>query len=318
MSEGLFSDLEEIPHEDIQDRVKSLENQLRSLDNEFNELKKERRSQIDLVKSLREAVGGIEEANSERRNLLKKFHEIKKVADKERSARDKVNEAIPPPASVLEEWMSETYTKLTTIDNDLTAVPTLNRELDTFQRFFELQSAVVVKRTAEESHARYIKLVEEMRTITSQLDNTRKIKNKVAEKTSEENSELDTDKVTRKEIRKMSRRISGIDKKLDVINTERKEGRKEINKLRSYLRITSSRGKPIKLSDVKQRASEGGSLNAQELGAILDSGGLANIDEKKTNESVRTSRRMKGKKKTRRLGVTRGAPRKGNSATKRE
>ena len=78
MSEGLFSDLEEIPHEDIQDRVKSLENQLRSLDNEFNELKKERRSQIDLVKSLREAVGGIEEANSERRNLLKKFHEIKK------------------------------------------------------------------------------------------------------------------------------------------------------------------------------------------------------------------------------------------------
>tara|TARA_Y100001970_G_scaffold166768_1_gene204017 strand:- start:29036 stop:29992 length:957 start_codon:yes stop_codon:yes gene_type:complete len=318
MNDGLFSDLEEIPHEEVLERLKTLEEHLRSLDLEFNDLRNERRSQIDLVKSLREAVSDIEDVNSERRGLLKKFHEIKKVADKERGVRDKVNIAIPPPTSVLEEWMAETHTKLTTIDNDLTAVPTLNRELDTFQRFFELQAAVVLKRTAEEAHGRYIKLVEEMRYITTQLDSARKIKDETTEKTKEENSELDTDKLTRKEIRKMSRRITGIDKKLDAISSERKDERKEINKLRSYLRITSSRGKPIKLSDVKQRASEGGSLNTHELGAILDSGGLSNIDGQRNEDSERSSKRMRGKKKSRRLGVTRGGPRKGNSATRRE
>ena len=82
MSDGLFDDLEELPHEEIEDKVKQLERDLRSLDDEFNSLRQDRRSQVDIVKSLRGAVGGIEEANSERRNLLREFHEIKKKADK--------------------------------------------------------------------------------------------------------------------------------------------------------------------------------------------------------------------------------------------
>ena len=130
MSDGLFDDLEALPHVEIDEKFKQLERDLRSLDDEFNSLKQERRSQVEIVKSLRSAVGGIEEADGERRNLLRDFHEIKKKADKERQLRDKVNISIPPPASVLEEWMADTYSKLTTIDNDLTAVPTINRELE--------------------------------------------------------------------------------------------------------------------------------------------------------------------------------------------
>ena len=36
MSDGLFDDLEELPHEEIEDKVKQLERDLRSLDDEFN------------------------------------------------------------------------------------------------------------------------------------------------------------------------------------------------------------------------------------------------------------------------------------------
>ena len=65
----------------------------------------------------------MEGANSERRGLLrKKFHEIRKVADSSRKKRDDVNRLIPPPMDVLKEWLSETHRRLTTIDNDLTAV----------------------------------------------------------------------------------------------------------------------------------------------------------------------------------------------------
>lgn len=53
MSDGLFDDLEELPHEEIEDKVKQLERDLRSLDDEFNSLRQDRRSQVDIVKSLR-------------------------------------------------------------------------------------------------------------------------------------------------------------------------------------------------------------------------------------------------------------------------
>ncbi len=319
MSEGLFNDLEEMPHEEIVERSAEFERLLRSLDEEFNSLRDERRNQVELVKSLRSAVGGMEEADSERRGLLKEFHVIKKKADSERTIRDKVNRSIPPPASVLDEWLAETYTKLTTIDNDLTAVPTLHRELDSFRRFFELQIAVVKKREAEEAHARYVKQVERMREVTTKLDATRKNKKENIDSVSE-NSEISSDKITKNEIRKMSRRISGIDKRLDSIKEERKDIRKNAGRFRSYLKITSSRGKPIRISDVKQRASEGGALNATELSALLDSGGLSGIAESSNEEKhERGSRRGKqAKKQKRRLGVTRGGPRRGNSASKRE
>ena len=252
---------------------------------------------------------------------MREFHEIKKKADKERQLRDKVNISIPPPASVLEEWMADTYSKLTTIDNDLTAVPTINRELESFRRFFELQAAVVRKREAEQAHTRYVTQIEKLRKVTTDLDSTKKTKQN-AEESVTDGTELDSNKITRKEIRRMSKEISGIDKRLDVIKSERRKLRKESGRIRSYLKITSQQGKKIRLTDVKNRASTGGALNTNELSALLESGGLTEITEnsnKSNDENNSLPKRARGRKKgMRKLGVTRGGPRKGNSATRRE
>ena len=252
---------------------------------------------------------------------MSEFHEIKKKADKHRVLRDRVNLSIPPPASVLEEWMADTYSKLTTIDNDLTAVPTINRELETFRRFFELQAAVVRKREAEEAHAQYVVQIEDLRKVTSKLDATRKAGKDAADSVTE-NNEVNPDNITRSEIRKMSKRISGIDKRLDTIKSQRKKLRREAGRVRSYQKITSGRGRKIRLTDVKERASTGGSLNANELSALLDSGSLTGItSEASKPESTKSNAPRKGrtgKKGMRRLGVTRGGPRKGNSASRRE
>ena len=117
MSDIDFSELETIPHEEIVERSSNQERKLRTLDDEFNTLKDDRREQIKIVKSLRAAIGGIEEANSERKGLLKEFHTIKKKADLCRKTRDEMNRLIPPPASVLEEWIAETYVKLSSNAN---------------------------------------------------------------------------------------------------------------------------------------------------------------------------------------------------------
>ncbi len=321
MSDGLFDDLEALPHDEIEERGKQLERELRSLDEESNSLRQERRNQVEIVKSLRGAFDGIQEVNSERRLLLNEFHEIKKKADKHRALRDKVNLSIPPPASVLEEWMADTHSKLTTIDNDLTSVPTINRELDSFRRFFELQAAVIRKREAEDAHARYVVQIEDLRKVTSKLDATRKAGKEASDSISE-NNEVNPDNITRSEIRKMSKRISGIDKRLDTIKSQRKKLRRESGRVRSYQKITSGKGRKIRLTDVKERASTGGSLNANELSALLDSGSLMGITSEAVKpESMKTNLPGKGrtgKKGKRRLGVTRGGPRKGNSASRRE
>ena len=321
MKEGLFDDLEDLPHGEIEDKVKQLDRDLRSLDEEFNSLRQDRRSQVEIVKSLRGAFDGMEEVNSERRTLLRDFHEIKKKADKHRELRDRVNVSIPPPAAVLEEWMADTYSKLTTIDNDLTSVPTINRELDSFRRFFELQAAVVRKREAEAAHALYAEQIDDLRKVTSKLDATRLAGKQVTNSVTEQD-QVNPDNITRKEIRKMSKGISSIDKRLDSIKSQRKDLRREAGRLRSYLKITSGSGRKIRLFDVKERASTGGSLNANELSALLDSGSLTGITQEtnKPEPSKSNSPRKgkTGKKGMRRLGVTRGGPRKGNSASRRE
>ena len=83
--------------------------------------------------------------------------------------------------------------------------------------------------------------------------------------------------------------------------------------------MTSSRGKPIKISEVKDRAQSGDSLNTEELGALLRTGGLSELtkDSKKVVKKKQI-KKSSGKKQHRRLGVARGGARLGSRAAKRE
>jgi len=308
----IFSDLEDRDRKDIEQNLNDLERQIRTIEEEHKSLKYERKNQVEIVKSLRAAVGEIESVNDERRGLLKKFHQARKLAEKSREMRDEVNRSIPPPSNILSEWMGETYQRLVTIDNDLTAVPTLNREIEMFKRFFELQAAFTRKQESEIHHAEYIKHIGEIRNIAKELDSTRK---------NDENSESKEEgsSASRSDVRKLSKRIGKIDKELDKLFEERKNLRKEAKRIRSYLRMTSSRGKPIKISEVKSRAESGDSLNTQELGALLRTGGLSELakDSSKTVKK-KISKKVSGKKQHRRLGVARGGARLGSRASKRD
>ena len=318
--EGFFSDLEEMSHKEIEQLLKNKEREIKIIEDEHNSLRNERRNQVEIVKSLRQAVGENEAISAERRELLKKFHQHRKSAEDARKKRDSVNLSIPPPSSILAEWMSETHQRLVTIDNDLTAVPTLYREIDMFKRFFELQAAYTRKQESEKFHEDYVNQIKEIRIITKQLDATR---NGKAENQNEETSSPDREEVhsnaNRSDVRKISKLIKKIDSQLDKISEERKEFRKEAKRLRSYLRLTSSRGKPIKISEVKDRATSGDSLNTQELGALLRTGGLEELTKNNSNQTKKKNlKKTKGKKQRRKLGVARGGARLGSRVSKRD
>lgn len=314
---SLFSDLEDLDRKEIEQNANDLERQVRTIEDEHKSLRYERKNQVEIVKSLRVSVGEMEAVNDERRGLLKKFHEARKLAEKSREKRDEVNRSIPPPSSILSEWMGETHQRLVTVDNDLTAVPTLNREVEMFKRFFELQAAYTKKQDSEIFHTDYIKHIGTIRTIAKELDSTRN--NNEKEKSNDADTKDDAGNINRSDVRKLSKRISKIDKELDKLSDERKNLRKEVKRIRTYLRMTSSRGKPIKISEVKDRAQSGDSLNTEELGALLRTGGLSELtkDSKKVVKKKQI-KKSSGKKQHRRLGVARGGARLGSRAAKRE
>jgi len=317
---GSFDDLEEMDHKDIDEMKGDLERELRSVERQHRELRDERRNQVDLVRSLRSAIGEMRSADGARKGLLREFHSARKLAEEARRRRDSVNSCIPPPADVLAEWLRETHRRLVTIDNDLTAVPTLARELDSFGRFFELQAAIVRKRNSEKAHSEYVAQVKKMREVTTKLDATRKSgKDKVDDALGE--TELDSGSISRRDIRKTSSRIDKIDKRLDGLSSERKNIRRRLGRIKAYLKITLRGGRAIRLADVKDRVQSGGSLDASELDALLRSGGLSEIagsEETEERPKAKAKPKPARKKKGMRLGVTRGGSRRGTMAARRE
>lgn len=317
---GSFDDLEEMDHKDIDEMKGDLERELRSVERQHRELRDERRNQVDLVRSLRSAIGEMRSADGARKGLLREFHSARKLAEEARRRRDSVNSCIPPPADVLAEWLRETHRRLVTIDNDLTAVPTLARELDSFGRFFELQAAIVRKRNSEKAHSEYVAQVKKMREVTTKLDATRKSgKDKVDDALGE--TELDSGSISRTDIRKTSSRIDKIDKRLDGLSSERKNIRRRLGRIKAYLKVTLRGGRAIRLADVKDRVQSGGSLDASELDALLRSGGLSEIagsEETEERPKAKAKPKPARKKKGMRLGVTRGGSRRGTMAARRE
>ena len=316
-SESSFEDLEELDGHELQEMFGGLERQIRSLESQKRELREERGDLVGQVKILRGAVGQIEGANSERRGLLRKFHEIRKAADKSRSKRDRVNILIPPPVDVLNEWLSETHRRLTTIDNDLTAVPTLPRELDAFRRFFEIQAAILMKAESETAHSDYVSSVKKMKEITSKLDQGKKENEGVTSKALEE-SGVESEGISRSDIRKTSNRISKIDKRLERIESERRVLRKDLGRVKAYRRVTGGRNRKVRFSEIKDKAKTGGKLSTVELDALLGSGSLSDLASPKSEPSEEKVNETPTGRRRRRLGVSRRGPRKGNLASKRE
>ena len=157
-----------------------------------------------------------------------------------------------------------------------------------------------------------------MRDVTSKLDATRKSSKKKVDGALDE-TVLDSDSISRSDIRKTSRRIDKIDKKLDELSSERKGLRVRLGRIKAYQKVTLRGDRAIRLADVKDRAQSGGSLDASELDALLNSGGLSEIAGSESSDEQPKPKGKKGrKKKGMRLGVTRGGSRRGTRAARRE
>ena len=309
-------DFQDLSTDEMEAMIIEKKSMLISLDSEKRGLQTERKEQVHIVKALRSAVIGIEKSGSGRKKLLGEFHSMRKLAKIHREKRDEINERIPPPSKILEEWLGETYLKLTKIDNDLTTVPMLNPELSAFSRFFEIQSSIKRKREAEKSHSEYISKLTEMRKISTKLDQNKEEIGK-AKSDLKENAEIEVDKISRKDIRKISRSISSIDERIEAIKIEINSERGLLKKLQKYSRLSAVRGSSS-IDDIRGIAAKGGYLSSEELGLILETGGFSSINDSKDSTQEAPKQARLPKKRTRKLGVSRRGGRKGKSASRRD
>ena len=310
------SDFKDLSTDEMKTIIAEKKSMLRSLDSEKRDLQTERKEQVQIVKALRSAVVGIELSGTGRKKLLGEFHSVRKQAQIHREKRDKINERVPPPSKILEEWLGETYLTLTRIDNDLTTVPMLNPELSAFSRFFEIQSSIKKKREAEKSHSKYISKLSEMRKISTKLDQNKEEFGK-AKSELKDNAEIEVDKISRKDIRKISRSISSIDERIETIKIETNSERSVLKKLQKYARLSAVRGSSS-IDDIRGIAAKGGYLSSEELGLILETGGFSSINDTKDQLQEAPKQGRLRKKKTRKLGVSRRGGRKGKSASRRD
>jgi hypothetical protein len=310
-------DLEGFDADGISRIVKEKKVLLRSIDGQIRDLQSERKEQVHIIKALRSAILGFENSDSGRKKLLGEFHSSRKMAQKHREKRDAINKCVPPPSKILEEWLSDTFDSLTNIDNDLTAVPMLNPELTAFSRFFEIRASIKKKREAEKAHSDYIKKVSEMRKISSKLDQNKEVSNKAVSKL-KDNVDIEEDKISRKEIRRISKRISSIDKNIESMKGTSKIERKELKRVEKFSRVSSGRGDFSSIEDIRGIAAKGGALSTDELGALLETGGLSSISETGEKESKKSEEPPKPRKKSRKIGVSRRGSRQGRVATRRE
>ena len=309
-------DFQDLSTDEMEAMIIEKKSMLKSLDSEKRDLQKERKEQVHIVKALRSAIVGIEKSGSGRKKLLGEFHSMRKLAKIHREKRDEINERIPPPSKILEEWLGETYLKLTKIDNDLTTVPMLNPELSAFSRFFEIQSSIKRKREAEKSHSEYISKLTEMRKLSTKLDQNKEEIGK-AKSDLKENAEIEVDKISRKDIRKISRSISSIDERIEAIKIEINSERGLLKKLQKYSRLSAVRGSSS-IDDIRGIAAKGGYLSSEELGLILETGGFSSINDSKDSNQEAPKQARLPKKRTRKLGVSRRGGRKGKSASRRD
>ncbi|MEE3083274.1 MAG: hypothetical protein VX320_04195 [Candidatus Thermoplasmatota archaeon] len=305
--DGLFDDLDGKSEVEIDEMAKSIRSSISATEHEHESLISERAALITLVQSLRRVQETVRGNSKERTKLLNQFRSFRSKADEYRAERDQINSDIPPPLEIIEQRLAQTHRRLATLPNDLTRMPNKDHEIRMFSFFFELQEMHVRKTRGNKLHQQYVELLREQEEKLKELDKlTSEQKNVEKDGLEKENFEEQT-KANPKEIRKINKRIGEM---LDIIRKQRgeiKQMRREAGRLEACLRVrkkSASSGKRRigpRLEDVKQRASSGGTLSIEDLGALLKSGGLSELSSTEEESSSESKKQEKGRKRQSRV-----------------
>ena len=313
--DGLFDDLQNLSEAEVAEKISAMKAGIDAGEKELQRIQQEREGEIGLVQSLRTIQESARGNSKERNHLLTEFRKIRDRAQKTKAERDQINQNVPPPLEIIVQRLLETHRRLATIPNDLSKMPNRDHEIKLFSFFFELKAMYAQKVRGNELHQQYIELLRNQDEKLKLLDQLRDERKVIAEEAREE---APGQKANPKEIRKLNERIAEMLEAIKSQRSELKKMRRECGRLEAYARMQKKGGRRakksigIRIEDVKSRASSGESLSMEDLGALLNSGGLQSLNQPaqdQAKEKVDTGK----KPRRRQVGAARGRRRTLNS-----
>ena len=289
----LFEDLRALPNQDVKDMLGDLQSELSVLESEIEIRNNERKNAIEMSKALRKNVELQREENKIANTLKPRREKIEQV----KKQRDEVNNNYIP-VHWIENELSKVFKRLTE-DVDLMRTPSLQKEVELFSWFFELQSMHEHSKKTREFHNEFKKLLREQKNALFELEN-------VKESGAEVNLFGDFanfDDLARKllveinpmhnEKRKLKREIGRLEAWIRI--SGKKGGQKPRNNNRTNKKNYNKRRNNVNVAEVKSRAASGGALSLSDLDTLLNSGGISSISNPQQNDN--NKRKKKSKKK---------------------
>ena len=226
--------------------------------------------------------------------------------DELQSKRDKTNNHYIPLHFIRDE-ITKVYDKLTTQSDDYSEL-TIQKEKQLYSWFFELQSMYSHSKKTKQYHQEFLAMVKKQEQAIREIKNIRK---EIITVESLGDS-VDFDELANRLL-----------KELNPLRTKKRELRREIGRLESWLRKQNNKGKykprnkksnrsrgtanSHNANKVKQKIASGDSFSLQDLDVLLNSGGLDSVNIQSSNK--------RGKKKKKQNSASGINPQRGKRGT---
>ena len=298
----LFEDLRELDDNQVKSNLEELYKQLDSIEIEIESRNKERKEAITMSKALRKNS----ELAKEQGELSAELRPRRNQIDELQSKRDKTNNHYIPLHFIRDE-ITKVYDKLTTQSDDYSEL-TIQKEKQLYSWFFELQSMYSHSKKTKQYHQEFLAMVKKQEQAIREIKNIRK---EIITVESLGDS-VDFDELANRLL-----------KELNPLRTKKRELRREIGRLESWLRKQNNKGKykprnkksnrsrgtanSHNANKVKQKIASGDSFSLQDLGVLLNSGGLDSVNIQSSNK--------RGKKKKKQNSASGINPQRGKRGT---
>jgi predicted nucleotidyltransferase len=285
---GLFDDLRDRPRDEVETMLQDARDAHDEVALLLEALSEERRRTISMAKAMRGTLQPSSGMPEDVVSLLETLRERAVAMKQFQQHRDGIDEVAMLPMNRIGQELQRLHRSLTS-EVDVDHVPSLRNEQRDFARFLAVQAMHQSKPNADASHAAYVDLLRAQRDDVKQFA--------ALHLTVEPKHEARLAEVDLKAVRIRTGDVDEYDRRANLLSNlvrdqrrERKRLSREIGRLTAYLgggrrsnrnQRRRSEGhqhrqpRPkVDVEEVRQRAMDGGTLSLEDLGALLDGGGV--------------------------------------------
>ncbi len=285
---GLFDDLRDRPRPEVETMLQDARDAHDDVALLLEALSEERRKTISMAKAMRGTLQPSSGMTEDVASLVETLRERAASMKQYQQHRDGIDEVAMLPMNRIGQELQRLHRSLTS-EVDVDHVPSLRTEQRDFARFLAVQAMHQSKPNADASHASYVDLLRAQRDDVKQFA--------ALHLTTEPKHEARLAEVDLKAVRIRTGDVDEYDRRANLLSNlvrdqrrERKRLSREIGRLTAYLggghRSHRNKRRPrnehqhrqfrpkVDVEEVRRRAMDGGTLSLEDLGALLDEGGV--------------------------------------------